>query len=857
MVSRTPSRPLAATRVAAPWLAVALAAVLALGCGQNNDPLVPRTFERPGDIAFVCAFTAEGTDQLQVAPTLGSCDGVTGDRDEAFALVGLVTQTASGEVGAVDFRARRVIDADGRVPGFTFTRVGEFPSAIAVSALSPTTTYVASFGSRRVESYPTAAFLSDEPSNVMAGTVPLRGAPTDMVLGPEKGAAANALYVALPGRGAVGQVVIEAGDRSLGAATEVVVTVPGTLPLPTAGVATTYERFCPSSLAISDPDPAGVRTEILQAGTTAQPHALLVAPNGTCTDPLAVCPAELLAADRELPLIHRFAIGADGSLSELEPLATGVPTRELALSPPVPVAAPGTAGSDQWTQYLYAIDDTDQSVMVLEYGDPTSPTFGSILPVRGGARVSDRLRLTGPAHSLDVLTPGYDARVLADPSSPSTYCSTPIQQEGPTRLRGVFLAVGLATGTVQMVDVADLDLSCRGVSCVPGGDTTVLPQDQFVYLQRHRPRVGSFIPEGLSLLGSPSVLVDGANRPVIDREPGYVDGLLPFYAPGVLDSYPPPDPASTPPSCLPGHQPIFETSVCAASDPWSLPAEVWRAEWEGTIPGTTALVRYDPEAGALRLIDSTEVFCERGVLGAANVALSLLTDGLDPEFGYTGDTVVITTAPDESRRGGACEPFFEQTDGSETAELAFRIIDARPGEMVLDTRDPRIDALLTPCFGTVMGVQIRTTGAFTVQGSRSGFLHRVVDRGGSCRVDTGEQPIVPGVAATYLNGRAFRGTDREVPGSAIVTRPYVNPYIAFHLGVVPVVDEARIEIVLEGLPDLFAVRLGARGNGSPVSTVIESVVYSDVDQRMYVIDSSTSSLVQYELSSFQVLRIYE
>ena len=222
-----------------------LALLAAVACGQDPTVVTPATFERPGAIAFVCVDTETATLVVR-----NLCEGVTGTTDDRYALVGLVTQTASGEVGAIDLRIRRVIDADPRVPGFTFTRVGELPSGIAVAADEPGVTYVASYGSRTVEWYPTAIFLGGGvPSAGVQGSVELSGGPTDLVLSPD----GTLAFVAVPGMGTIVPIPVNS-DRSLGDASgDLAPTVPADLPVPVAG---THLRP-PAASARRNPRPRG------------------------------------------------------------------------------------------------------------------------------------------------------------------------------------------------------------------------------------------------------------------------------------------------------------------------------------------------------------------------------------------------------------------------------------------------------------------------------------------------------------------------------------------------------------------------------------------------------------------------
>ncbi|HJK94021.1 MAG TPA: hypothetical protein RMH26_24995, partial [Polyangiaceae bacterium LLY-WYZ-15_(1-7)] len=118
--------------------------LLLAACGQDPTVVQPAVFERPGATAFLCY------DHLanELVP-LSTCDGLEGLDDEPYTLIALVAQTARGELAAVDLREDLVLDADERVPGFTFVRVGEGPSAVVVPEERPGVTYVATFGSRR------------------------------------------------------------------------------------------------------------------------------------------------------------------------------------------------------------------------------------------------------------------------------------------------------------------------------------------------------------------------------------------------------------------------------------------------------------------------------------------------------------------------------------------------------------------------------------------------------------------------------------------------------------------------------------------------------------------------------------
>ncbi|MCA9506574.1 MAG: hypothetical protein KC616_26040, partial [Myxococcales bacterium] len=123
-------------------------------------------------MAFFCFDSA-----ARALRPLADCNGR--DTGDPVGLTGLVTQTARGEVATVDLRVNVVLDADVRVPGYTFVRVGEVPTALVVPPDDPSVTYIADFGSRRVEWVPTDRFRPElvSTATVTAGFVSLPDGP--------------------------------------------------------------------------------------------------------------------------------------------------------------------------------------------------------------------------------------------------------------------------------------------------------------------------------------------------------------------------------------------------------------------------------------------------------------------------------------------------------------------------------------------------------------------------------------------------------------------------------------------------------------------------------------------------------
>lgn len=567
--------------VACVFAIAGLSALAAPGCTSGVGLSSPRAMNHPIDVAFACFDTSIAG--LPVVRPLADCalhvDVASNTRqpplNTAMHMHALVTQSTRGEVGAVDLIARGVLDSDMSVPGYTFVPVGELPTTIVVPPTDPTCTYVASRGpvdgrhpgisiidTRRFRS---GAGLDHNPFPLFAPYV-LPSAPSDMVLAPDGGS----FWITMDALGVLVRVPIE-GSCHLG-------TIDLVVPL--------YEEV-PAGVPYSDGTSADLtRTCGLAAGTG--PVAAHVVPPrtpdvGIDTDPEPVAIAIdhdngwILVADRALPLIHRVNM-ADGTL--LAPLAPGVPVRDVVVTPRVPdsydvvadplagtCAAPSTlhpfgsvvpapASAITFSRYVYAIDDTDGTVLAIEYSNPADAArFGAVIPVDvRGARRSDRLAMPIVARSLEIITPQYDT-TAADPrqtpagpdpctppleGNPNGYglclpsSTAPSQPPSPQVLRGVFLTVAGADGAVRFVDVYDLDAPCRGRTfgaVLPIDTGTRLPDitgtdcvdptingDLAVYIRRHRPRVQQLLTTFVTVTTGPTVYFAGGGSVVLGTD---------------------------------------------------------------------------------------------------------------------------------------------------------------------------------------------------------------------------------------------------------------------------------------------------------------------------------------------------
>ncbi|MFW6066721.1 MAG: hypothetical protein ACOC97_00165 [Myxococcota bacterium] len=826
-----------------------------LGCSQDDTGAQPATFDRAGDVAFACF---DGDEAVFVARDL--CLEAPED-DERYALVALVTQTGRGEIASVDLEASQVLDLDPGIPGFTFLRVAAVPTALVVPPDDPTFTYIASFGARSIQAVPTAAFHPEATgSDDEAHEVVLDGAPVDMVLGPE----GDALYVAVPerlgcepadgglsdggpaedaGAGDGGSVDgsfpedggVDAGvpNGCGGVVYRLAIDGEGHLGAPEPVLdAASVRLAAPPALPASLPPSADVDAYTLQAftGGTCAAHEVPEVPDAVpASDPTpfeGFHPVALevdaerghvLVADEGLPFIHRLDTGADATPAVLDPLAVRVPTRAIAVTPPVPSAV-GDAPS---ARYLYAIDDTDRSVLVVDYTEGSS-SFGAVLPVASGTQRIDRLPFAADARVIAVADPRYD------PSVSDAQCTEDEALE-TGRLRGVYLMVGTADGQVRVVDVHDTHLQC--IDCADG--TTGESEGQW-FLRRHAPRIADQLRDVLGITAAPLYRVDGsASRVETDGQAEDAPGLTPISCPAdTIRIFPLED----------DDEAQDEDLLCVRVDPWATEAQGWTAEWEGRIPGTSSSRGHLDEGTPVVEVPGGTGLCTQGVLGAMNVP----GDPEDPLSAYAGDVLVVTSELPRSREDDPqCEPFL---DAEERDEIAFRIAHARDASLELGApvHPDRYDLeLVRHCFPGNLAFEVRTSEVYTVSGAATGFPHPVDVADATddtCVVSTDADPLA--------RGRAFEGQLFRNGQVAFRIPPYGSGGDSPPSG-----TEVTLTFDVASVPGPLVLSVGTLSTGGRVATLLTALQF--MGERLYVVDSANRGLLEVGMDPFRLVRTFE
>ncbi|MGB0679720.1 MAG: hypothetical protein ACPGUV_08680, partial [Polyangiales bacterium] len=707
-------------RHAGRWLVPVLGLV---ACGNDRTLVTPPSMQRPLSVAFACFQQSDGA-----ALPLSACQGVTESQaNPAQILTALVTQSTRGEIGVVDLTQVQLIDTDRRVPGFTFTIVDEVPSDILVPETRAQVTYIAHRAARTVIAVDTASFgPQPERGTGLLGEVVLPAAPEALALSSDE----RLLFVALPQRGALMQISLEADGR-FGALRELPLSAPAPLPAPTlpAPDARRYEKLCPPQTALL---PAPAPTLPAPVGDpAARPRPVDLVFDGEAQ--------RLLVADAAQPVLHVLPVGPDGvQATAVSHVPTGAPLRQVVLTPRVPATLASTVAE---RRYVYGIDADSGTVLVLDASQEPASSW-PLLPFAQATRRQDRLPLDGIAQTLTVLRPDYPAGGL---------CA-----DGNVRsdsLRGVFVAVALADGTVRVVDVYDLDAACRGgADCAPPS----LLSEPNVFLRRHHPRLFGFdqppvlldaIPE-LVFNSAPLRIADdgrtlNAQSPVLGEVSDGMTGACPI---GMVQVFPPTSTVGQP------------ARICALVDPWSGRAERWQLSYEGPLPGASGgrgrLSATGPGAGSSWLLDDSAHFCAAGVLGRTDVP----TDGA--EAGYGGDRLVIDSPlPEAAAARPECQVFATTAVGTRI-EVAFAIEAAYDGALSLAPTSIETAIafrLAADCFREALTYAVQSRAAYTVVGAASGFVHRVETQGGGrCGIDP-NQPYLPGQVGSYRSSRAVPG----------------------------------------------------------------------------------------------------
>jgi hypothetical protein len=546
----------------------------------------------------------------------------------------------------------------------------------------------------------------------------------------------------------------------------------------------------------------------------------------------------LLVADANQPVIHRFELTALGAAvpdppfpPTLPPIVTGAPTTDIDVTPYVPASSdPDDRAATQ--RYLYAVSAADSSVLVVNYTeDPEETpedqkTFGSVLPVIAGVssraneeNVESRNRVRfafSNVRDIEVIAPFYEP---AEDSSTGTVtvpeddiCSSSdgdafARAQNESDMRGVFLAVSLSDGTMYFLDIYDLNAPCRGGEGAIACSLAETGPDQFASIRRHRRRFG-FTPASF-------IAIDGTPSLQFNTAPGKLDEAtgdpLNSDGPGLeFISCPEEDPR-------PSMFNVFgansapngnEALICASSQVWSSFTQRWDARWGGLIPNSEGGLGLFADQSFARgpgnwFIGGGVPLCSVGVLGEQTGDGTDSNLSIDHLESYGGDRVLIVgELPPNTREDPDCEKFEDLREDVDDFPVWFPIIRAFNDELEIGpSPNPNRYSLdeVRFCFNQFTEYEIHTRDVYTVTGTTSGFIHRVVPDPvtGECVFDD-SRPIEPDDVDTFLTGRAFEDTQ------------FINPLVSFEIGAFPAetsVTDSTVALLNFNILNQFVVQV--------------------------------------------------
>ncbi|MBI5537351.1 MAG: hypothetical protein HY898_31805 [Deltaproteobacteria bacterium] len=506
----------------------------------------------------------------------------------------------------------------------------------------------------------------------------------------------------------------------------------------------------------------------------------------------------LYIADDAAPVIHVVDVADPCSPVErppLLPMSVSDPwrvvyTREIAVS------STTTAGK----KYLYAIDHREGSMMVFDVslGSTDRTPLLRPYPDRNPFQSRDRLAFAVPIKSLvfmlrdpsplaDLTTGAAPAGVICDPDSTSSALGTSYRTSvdwasgaSPKKLRGVYAAAVLTNGQIVFVDVDDFDAPCRRPKEKDACTNETAPNYQGAngelsckVIEPHQSRSAYYLENG----NVPGARMPGMQTyPILTRDSttlAFDDPQPKLLVPQLIDK--------------PGIVKVVQVGGSPAESIESDPASAlhnmvwfdlreprvhydqdWTVTYEGQIPGFAGHVaRLLPNEQ--RVQDAGAYFCDRGVhdfdaairvansighngsaaeptspayiWARAHVDVVQITDGIrDPEDTYWTDP--LGTCSYEQ-----CKDKYGPAD-SPRAEREFPILEAYQDHLVVDGDLNNAWC----CFPMVPTYTVRPRAQWIVNGTVSGFLHKVAVDSATARCIESCDPSL-----RLRNGRVIEG----------------------------------------------------------------------------------------------------
>ena len=280
--------------------------------------------------------------------------------------------------------------------------------------------------------------------------------------------------------------------------------------------------------------------------------------------------------------------------------------------------------------------------------------------------------------------------------------------------------------------------------------------------------------------------------------------------------------------------------ICSSSQVWSAFTQRWEALWQGVIPasegglGQFSDQSFEGEPGNW-FLGGDVPFCEVGVLGEQDgpPPPSDSELSIDQLGTYGGDRLVIVgELPLSTQDDEDCLRVFEDLeDDLDERQIWFPIIRAFNDELEIGpSPDPDRYTLeeTARCFNQFTQYQVNTRNVYTVTGTDSEFIHRVVPDPdtGECVFDEA-RPIVtdPLDVDTLLTARAFEGTQ------------FINPLVSFEITPFDenlVITDATVALLSFNILNQFGFEV--LDTGGNTRSLPASMLFSPENDQLFFVD---------------------
>jgi len=197
---------------------------------------------------------------------------------------------------------------------------------------------------------------------------------------------------------------------------------------------------------------------------------------------------------------------------------------------------------------------------------------------------------------------------------------------------------------------------------------------------------------------------------------------------------------------------------------------------------------------------------------------------------YGGDRVLIVgELPPNTRDDPSCEQFTDLREDIDDFPVWFPIIRAFNDELEIGpSPNPNRYTLdeIRFCFNQFTEYQIHTRNVYTVTGTSSDFIHRVIpdETTDECVFDD-SRPIELDDVDTFLTGRAFEDTQ------------FTNPLVSFQIGAFPAetpVNDSTVALLNFNILNQFVVEL--LDTSTARRSLPASMLFSEQQDQLFFVD---------------------